>query len=478
MNRRTSRLLLLLLTSCCQVQSVLGQDAARGPLRVLASNPRYFSDGTGKAIYLVGSHTWNNLPDMGTGDPPAAFDFDAYLEFLNDHHHNFIRLWCWESASWDLKPSAAFTNNQGTLTVAPHPWARSGKTEARDGKPKFNLSEFNPEYFSRLRGRVEAAGRCGVYVSIMLFEGWDLQHSRSDWERHPFHRENNVNNIDGDPDGDGLGIETHTLAIPTVTKLQEAYVRKVIDTVNDLDNVLYEIANETGTYSTEWQYQLINYIHNSESSLAKQHPVGMTFQYSPESRWRGTNRHLLESPADWISPNSDAPAGFNYKTNPPAADGSKIIVSDTDHLWGIGGDIDWVWKSFTRGHNLLFMDPYDNSVLGKTEPESWEALRANLGFARRITERFDLAAMQPMGELASTGFCLAQPNQSYIVYAPTGDQVKINLSQADGSFDVEWLAPATGKLTHVAPTSGGSTQTISTLPPEPVVLLLSKKAGK
>ena len=30
-----------------------------------------------------------------------------------------------------------------------------------------------------------------------------------------------------------------------ITALQEAYVRKVVDTVNDLDNVLYEISNES-----------------------------------------------------------------------------------------------------------------------------------------------------------------------------------------------------------------------------------------
>ena len=40
-----------------------GQTApARGPLRILSSNPRYFSDGAGKAIYLTGTHNWNNFP--------------------------------------------------------------------------------------------------------------------------------------------------------------------------------------------------------------------------------------------------------------------------------------------------------------------------------------------------------------------------------------------------------------------------------
>ena len=53
-----------------------------GPLRGCEENPRYFADGSGRAVYLTGSHTWSNLKDMGGEDPPAAFDFDAYLDFL------------------------------------------------------------------------------------------------------------------------------------------------------------------------------------------------------------------------------------------------------------------------------------------------------------------------------------------------------------------------------------------------------------
>src|SRR5690242_6729740 len=46
---------------------------ATGPLRVLASNPRYFTDGSGRAILLTGSHTWSNFQDKGGGYPPPVF---------------------------------------------------------------------------------------------------------------------------------------------------------------------------------------------------------------------------------------------------------------------------------------------------------------------------------------------------------------------------------------------------------------------
>jgi hypothetical protein len=37
-------------------------DAAAGPLQVCAVNPRYFT-ADGIAVYLTGSHTWNNFHD-------------------------------------------------------------------------------------------------------------------------------------------------------------------------------------------------------------------------------------------------------------------------------------------------------------------------------------------------------------------------------------------------------------------------------
>jgi hypothetical protein len=34
---------------------------AKDPLQVHPKNPRYFTDGSGKAVFLTGSHTWGSL---------------------------------------------------------------------------------------------------------------------------------------------------------------------------------------------------------------------------------------------------------------------------------------------------------------------------------------------------------------------------------------------------------------------------------
>ena len=65
---------------------------------------------------------------------------------------------------------------------------------------------------------------------------------------------------------------------------------------------------------------------NKEKKKPKQHPVGMTFQYKG-----GSNKTLFDGPADWVSPNPEG----GYRDNPPASGGQKVVVTDSDHLWGI-----------------------------------------------------------------------------------------------------------------------------------------------
>jgi len=145
-------------------QSRKAKSEAAGPLVVSKINPRYFtvaSEPDRKAIYLTGSHIWNNFHDgMGPGadcaDSPELFDFEAYLKFFKERGHNFIRLWRWEQ----FKSQAA--GGGFHLCMTPQPWLRTGPGEAKDSKPKFNLDILDQAYFDRLRERVIAAGEEGI----------------------------------------------------------------------------------------------------------------------------------------------------------------------------------------------------------------------------------------------------------------------------------------------------------------------------
>ena len=455
MRRTTHRIALVMLL--LGVASAPAGTSATGPLRVSTANPRYFTDGSGRAVLLVGSHTWGNLQDY-TYDKlpsPPPMDFGAYLAFLRQHNHNFFRLWAWESS---FNPNA----KQGTITYSPMPYQRPGPGLALDGKPKFDLTLFNQAYFDRMRSRVVAARDSGIYASVMLFNGFSIEGKGNvggdPWQGHPFNPKNNINGADA-----GSGKAIHTLSNRAITAYQEAYVRKVIDTVNDLDNVLYEISNEDsgGPADTAWQVHMIQFIKSCEAPKAKQHPVGMTQQYP-----QGNEDALLASPADWISPG----------TKLPMADSRKVVLNDTDHsyFWiglkqdGVAAQRAWVWENFTRGHQCLFMDPYldpshdpgrNDPAGGKPDPY-WDTLRDAMGRTRTCAERMNLAAAVPHDELASTRFCLADPGKEYLVYLPQGGEVTVDLSAAPGKLNTEWIPPVQGDAVRAEPTAGGGRRTL------------------
>jgi hypothetical protein len=426
---------------------------SHGPATLLhhsTRNARYFENASGQVVYLAGSHTWSNLRDNGTVDPPAAFNYTAYLDFLVAHNHNFFRLYAWEQQKWTAEIAADYY-------FSPGPYARTGAGTALDGKPKFDLTQFNQAYFDRMRERVIEAGTRGIYVSVMLFNGWSVTTKpgfelNNPWKGHPFNASNNVNGIDGDTNHDGLGVESQTLGNAALTALQDAYVRKVIETVGDLDNVLYEISNESDATAKAWQYHMIQVIHDYEATRAKQHPIGITPMW-PD----GNDADLYASNADWISITGDVNA-------PITAPASKVSISDTDHLCGKCGDVAWVWKTFLKGHNLLLMDGYDGAAIGlgavsydKNNP-IWEAIRKNMGYARSYADRMDLASAVPHGDVVDSetiGYCLAKLGSEYLVFIPNGGSVTLDLTAVTGTLNVEWFNPNTGVKTPGGTITGG-----------------------
>ncbi|OGW54058.1 MAG: hypothetical protein A2Y81_13150 [Nitrospirae bacterium RBG_13_43_8] len=425
-----------------------------GPLKVHPKNPRYFSDQSGKTVYLTGSHVWDNFQDWGGSI--TAFDYDAYLEFLKANNHNFIRLW-----------KIGENTIKGGNLITPMPWERTGPGLAKDGKLRFDLSRLNEAYFSRLRSRVIEAGKQGIYISVMLFDGI------YEWTTHPFHPANNVNGIDGG------GAAFFTVGTPEVNRRQKEYVFKVIDTVNDLDNVLYEVGNEIKG-STKWQYHIINHIREYEKTKPKQHPVGMT-STGGDGADDLINYDLFNSPADWISPRSSEP-GQNYSYNPPPATGKKVIISDTDHLWGVLSDPtpEWVWKSFLRGLNPILMDVLQNR--GPAPTERWSdpnrpglaLTRLAMGQTLKYANRVDLLRMVPRIELASTKYCLANAGVEYLVYLPFGDirkrerilqnigiigrKISVDLFGVSGTFRIEWFNPRADQVIDGGTITGGATR--------------------
>ncbi len=451
---------------------------ASGPLRVNPANPRYLTDGSGKAILLVGSNYWNGMQDGGRTNPPPSFDFNAFVSFLVDHGLNYTKAHVWEQA-WHQSDGQDWY-------IQPTIYKRTGPGIALDGDAKFDLDQFNAAYFDRLRERVIAYGQNGIYVGIDLFDRFSVHDGNTitdNWIGHPFNASNNINGIDGDPTEQGNGLDTETLIIPAITAYQEAYVVHLVDTLNDLDNVIWEVAMEPwGDYSRngygpkDWVDHFISYIRTYEEGKPKQHPILQGVFYPPGN---GNNDYLFGSDADVISPNA---GNGEYDHDSPSLDGTKVVLIDTDHiLWTETDGADWAWRAFTRGAGgFAIMDggysDYDDQGGGASYNDA-ENFRYNLGWILGYAERMNLVAMTPRGDLCSTGYCLANPAPSgaeFLVYLPAGSttraileklgmsiqdhkrissfyllpdsSVTVDLSATPGSFSVEWFNPSTGEI--------------------------------
>lgn len=419
-------LLLLLILSFADL-------AGNSPLRIHPKNFRYFTDDSGRAIVLSGSHTWLRKTEnrQWQADGWDLEKFNKYLDFLKYWNHNFVRLWMWEQ--------------EGDVNI----WVKG-----TDGK--YDLSKLNQEYFDLIKSFVASAESHGIYVGVMLFQGWSgcCEASKSDWPNHPMHKNNNINGIDGDPDGINYGNKVHSLDDSKIIKVQELYMAKMITTLNNFDNIIWEIGNETIKSSLPWKAYISGYIKGFEKQLPKQHLI-----------WDGTgngigNNAILLTGSDVFSPcviKKWASLEEPFIANPPAPDENvkKPIILDNDHLgnhflrFSALDQRNWTWKSFTRGNHPIHMDCYDihwdgenatpnHPIPGVATNPHYDPQRKSMGDILRYAEKADIANMIPVTDsvFCSTTFCLMNLNKEYIAYQPDKEK-NITIALNKGEYKIE-----------------------------------------
>ncbi len=318
------------------------------PLRQSSANPHYFVDGNGKAVLLTGSHTWNDFQDWGTGGSTRAFDFSAYVNMMVAAHQNFTFVWTTELPHFCNLPTTSGSPPQ--FDVTPLPWQRTGPGLASDGKAKFDLSKFDQSFFDRLRARVQQLNAAGIYAGVYPFTGEWLSVFRCANDGFPLTGGNNINGVDA-----GTGAGAVTMSAPNaVTAAQDAYVEKLVDTLNDLPNVLWATSEEAQGAGW-WNSRQISHIRSYEASKPLQHPIGYGVDIA------AGNQGLLQSNADWVGPDTRLSSPTTCGSGTPAC---KVNINDSDHTyWGLWNDSvqahrSYVWANFTRGSQVVFMDPY------------------------------------------------------------------------------------------------------------------------
>jgi hypothetical protein len=155
------------------------------------------------------------------------------------------------------------------------PWAQTHVPGYLHGGNKFDLDQWNPAYFERLKDFIAKAGERGIVVEICFF---NAQYSDT-WPISPLYYENNIQGEGRCPYQDA-----QTLKRPDVVRRESDYVRKITQEVNAYDNVILEMCDEApdvGQPPTPldeagaWVSHLVDVVVETERNLPKKHLVAV-----------------------------------------------------------------------------------------------------------------------------------------------------------------------------------------------------------
>ena len=193
------------------------------PISVLKDNPAYFLFRGKPTVLITQTNHFGAVVN-------SRFDFEAYLGNLYQNNLNATRIF---SGSF-LEPYTHEGNNfeiaEGMHLV---PWSRSHEPGYRFGGNKFDLSNFSPEYFERLRAFIEYAGERGIVVYYTFFAPFFYE---GKWSASPFHPDNNINNITTQRE-DVFVLEK----CGYLKEYQLAFLNKEVEELEPYDNVVFEL---------------------------------------------------------------------------------------------------------------------------------------------------------------------------------------------------------------------------------------------
>jgi hypothetical protein len=237
-------------------------------------------------------------------------------------------------------PVGADDNSSGAGNVLVAPFRQNA-----DGK--WDLTQYNDQYFGNLASQLDYAASKGVYVQVMLLADYNVPYGGATWAGSFWNGGNNVNGTTSD------NVALNTLGGGAPLDLQEAYIAKVLDTIGGRTNVMLEIANEPPPGTVPWQNALADFIHSYQSSHGlPANPVVESATF-PHFGSENDNAALLNSPADVVELDhwQSTPGNSIYDLPGP---GAKPEIVMTDHS-GTEADSSAMFAAVGKGYGWEIM---------------------------------------------------------------------------------------------------------------------------
>jgi len=339
------------------------------------------------------------------------------------------------------------------------------------GSGKYDLTQWNPEYWERFKRFLTETDRRGIFVQIELWDRFDYADNtptdRDRWGKHPYNPANNINYSAEEttlaksyPDHPGQNKQPFFFSTPQqrniqpVLRIQQAFVNKVLDISLAHDHILYCIDNETNgeeAWSTYW----VQFLHDRAKRAGKS--IYATEMWDDWDLRADRHRRTFDHPQRYayvdISQNNhnrgekhwnnllyvrqrlaDHPRPINT-TKTYGADGNKFGHTDQDA-------IERFWRHLLGGvASARFHRP--DSGLGINDKAV-----ACITAARRVEAIVPFWDLSPKMDLISDreeneAYAAARPDLSTIViYFPAQNrdrQITLDHLPSDRNYQVQWI---------------------------------------
>ncbi|MCI0526292.1 MAG: hypothetical protein L0Y56_02390, partial [Nitrospira sp.] len=178
---------------------------------------------TGWSTYM-----WKDMKTYPWDGPYKGKTPGEYADILVRYNANLTRTFCID-----------------TWTSSIFPWTKVGNN-------KFDLEDFDETYRTNLRNLVKAFGDRGILVHLALFDNvalWD-HHDNMTWTKHPWHPNKAKAPVPISNGEDGRAEFYNPNA--TVKRLQDKYIRHMVNSLKDLKNIIFQVCNEYEAGDARW----------------------------------------------------------------------------------------------------------------------------------------------------------------------------------------------------------------------------------
>jgi hypothetical protein len=370
------------------------------------------------------------------------FDYIRYLNELQTCGLNFVRVF----AGTYRETPGAFGIADNTLAPATHrsiaPWKRTTIGGASDGGTKFDLNQWDPAYFLRLRDFVQAAGQRNIIVEVTYFCPY---YDDSLWNLSPMKSTNHINGVGSG--GRGNCFQTNSDLVP----YQLAMVRKHAAELKDFDNVVHEVMNEpyNGAVPQTWQNLIINELVNAEAGSATRHMIAQNVA-NYDATIQNPHPALSIFNFHYAYPNA---ATQNYGLNRALGDDETGFAGNADFPYRREA-----WEFMISGGGLfnhLDFSFTTNSEDGRSTASSpgggGPAIRKQLSILRKFIEAMPFIKMSPQNGIVAGGVpsggavrVLGMAGGPYGIYIRGGSQAYLTLVMPGGTYQAEWIDTKSG----------------------------------